>query len=623
MKRIIACLCVIALLVGFVSCSKGGNEDTESSSGSSDNSTSENITPSEPELLLAKDGMTDYVIIYPENADYFTMNLVKKLITAFSDYTGTEIKYKDDFLGRNDSAGEFEILLGNVDRPESREMYEKFRGSEYYSVSVSGSKLLLGGGSDSSLQKAVDHFIDVIIKKDSGLTKGTEKGTLVMKASQSYNYEGVYYIKSIDVNGVSVDKFRIVYPADGTLECYLARLLQRHIDINSGIKLNITDDSEQAAEYEILIGNTNRSVKSAEASKASIEVLDKNIEIHWDSDFGMAKAYSLISEEMLSSLVPNIVLKTGDSWTGREVIPDNIQKTSDYRIMYHNVWGYINADGSNPISIRPNVALAIYKQYQPDVLCLQECSAVYRNGGKALFDWLNENYTEVVYKSEGGIGNPIFFRKDLFEVLDQGYVKSRNGDKGTTYVVLRVKSTGEIFGVTNSHFAANTNAGDDPTLGNEYRVQDAECMVNAVKEIVNRYGNITVFSGGDFNSAVGSDPINAITREGLKNIRYVAQTVTEYSPYYSIFNYYEDYDVYLLQGRLTTPAEYAIDHVYYYGALPEVSKYDVVNTSLTNVASDHAAHFIDFKPAKLSEPFHVGDPETDTFKTVDFDDFFA
>lgn len=387
--------------------------------------------------------------------------------------------------------------------------------------------------------------------------------------------------------------------------------------------MNITDDSEQAAEYEILIGNTNRSVKSAEASKASIEVLDKNIEIHWDSDFGMAKAYSLISEEMLSSLVPNIVLKTGDSWTGREVIPDNIQKTSDYRIMYHNVWGYINADGSNPISIRPNVALAIYKQYQPDVLCLQECSAVYRNGGEALFSWLNENYTEVVYKSEGGIGNPIFFRKDLFEVLDQGYVKSRNGDKGTTYVVLRVKSTGEIFGVTNSHFAANTNAGDDPTLGNEYRVQDAECMVNAVKEIVNRYGNITVFSGGDFNSAVGSDPINAITIEGLKNIRYVAQTVTEYSPYYSIFNYYEDYDVYLLQGRLTTPAEYAIDHVYYYGALPEVSKYDVVNTSLTNVASDHAAHFIDFKPAKLSEPFHVGDPETDTFKTVDFDDFFA
>lgn len=203
--------------------------------------------------------------------------------------------------------------------------------------------------------------------------------------------------------------------------------------------------------------------------------------------------------------------------------------------------------------------------------------------------------------------------------METGYRKARSGDKGTTYAVLRRKRDGKLFGVTNSHFAANTNADDNATPANEYRVQNAELMAKVTKSIVEKYGKISVFSGGDFNTNRNGDPYQTLTEAGLNNIRGIAEDCTTLSPYYQVFPYNADYDFYNLRNSLTADSEWAIDHLMYYGATPTVSRYDVVNYSLALVASDHAAHFADVTLPDVLD-FREGDP--DDLTRIDFDDLF-
>lgn len=618
--RFVLSLSVLVALL-FSGCAKdnppdSGAESTDAESASETGTVEELPDP----LRLVSDGKSDYVIIYPEGASSNVMRAVRNLQSQIKDYTGAALEAQDDYLKKGQTGGTYEILIGSTNREESQGQLSGMRSGEYC-VTMVGSKLVLLGTSDIATGNAVDYFVDKILKKAEGLGPGTTGGTLVFSYDLCYRREVQTNIRSLTVGGVPVSDFRLVVPADSALESYLARMLQRHLSLYAGYDLALVTDAEEAGAHEIRIGITARTTAQAEAGKATVRVTDSgDMEIVWDSDAGLVAAYRLLSDTVFTNLKAEIALSAGEQWSAAETAPENVAKTGEMRIMYHNVWGYINADGSNPVSMRPDLALSVYRTYQPDVLCLQECSSVYRDGGTALFAWLNAYYGEIVYADQGGIGNPIFYSKAQFEVVDSGYAKSRNGDKGTTWVVLRRLSDGVIFAVTNSHFAANTNAGDDPVKGNEYRVQDAQAMAQAVQKILSQYGNITVFSGGDFNSDVGSDPYAALTGAGLKNIRSYAELCTTVSPYNSTFAYHEAYDLYLLQGKVSTDAQWAIDHVMLSGTLPQVHLYTVADDPLACTASDHLPHFADVTLQTPPPAFEEGDPNDLT--TVDFADLF-
>ncbi len=613
-KRLAAVLCLAALLL--VGCGKGNGttDETTARQTGSETEAPETDLP----LTLVEKGKSSYTVVYPEDADTKVIRAARSLATALKSYTGADIGNQDDYLKKDESAPEYEILVGLTNRQESTEAYKDLAAGEY-TVRIAGKKLVVLGGNDNGTANAVDYFVEKVLKATEGLSAGTTDGTLTFTAEQNFTQRSKYNIRSLTLNGVAMSSFRMVIPADGSLEGYFAKLLKRHLINYAGINMEIVTDAEKATEYEIRIGKTARTTGEEPQGKATVTVGEKSMEILWSSGFGFLAAHELVTAQVLSKLQAKIELKTGDSWEAKESVPANVEKSGEMRIMYHNIWGYINADGSNPISMRPDVALSVYQSYLPDVLCLEECSSAYRTGGKALFNWLGENYTEVCFPNEGGTGNPIFYNKTLFEAVETGYEKSRSGDKGTTYAVLRRKSDGKLFGVTNSHFAADTNAGDDPVLGNEYRVQDAACMAQVTKSIVEKYGKISVFSGGDFNTVKTGDPYLTLTEAGLKNIRGIAMDCTALSPYYKGFAYNADYDFYNLQNSLTTDSEWAIDHLMYYGATPTVSRYDVVNYSLALVASDHAAHFADVTLPDVQD-FREGDP--DDLTRIDFDDLF-
>lgn len=614
-KRLLSACSLLALLL--VGCGGTGNHTPSDTSGSG--TAGESDTQAPPpivELALVENGASQYQIVYPEDADTAIVRVARTVARELQSYTGAELTVTDDFLKTDATAPTYEILIGETNRTETVTVKADLMSTEY-TVRAVGTKLVILGGSDNATAKAGDHFVEKILKK-GGLTAGTTNGTFRFSSEQDYTKRSQYNIRSITVNGVAITSYKIVTPASGDVENYLAKLLKRHIALYSGMVLDIvTDETEN--DYEIRIGKTARTTASVTDGKATAAVSEKAIEILWDTDFGLTDAYNLLADQVFSNLNANIALKNGDSFSATVEIPNNVQKSGELRIMYHNVWGYINADGSNPISVRPDIALTVYRAYQPDVLCLQECSGVYRTGGKALFKYLGENYTEVCYGDQGGTGNPIFYRTDLFNAVETGYAKSRPGDKGTTWVVLERKSDGKRFGVTNSHFAADTNAGDDPVLGNQYRVEDAETMANTAKAITAKYGKISVFCGGDFNTNKSGDPYRTLTDAGLTNVRMVAFKATDLSPYQGSFPYVKEYDLYGIQGALSTSADNAIDHLMYYGVEPEVIRYDAVSYALACTASDHAPHFADVNLANVQE-FLEGDPNDMT--TVDFDGLF-
>ena len=615
-KRTAAVLCLGALLL--VGCAKGDKPSdgtgTTASVKETETEASETVLP----LTLVENGKSRYTVVYPENADTKVIRAARTLTAALKSYTGADIKDQDDYLKKNETAPEYEILVGKTNRPESEEAYKDLAAGEY-TVRIVGKKLVILGGTDNGTANAEDYFVEKVLKTTKGLSAGTTDGTLIFTAEQNFTQRSKYNIRSLTLNGVPMSSFRMVIPADGSLEGYFAKLLKRHLINYAGINMEIVTDDKEAAEYEIRIGKTARTAGELPEGKATVTVGEKSMEILWSSGFGFSAAYETVCTQVFSKLHANIALETGNNWEADESVPANVEKRGEMRIMYHNIWGYINADGSNPISVRPDIALSVYQSYQPDVLCLQECSGVYRNGGAALFRWLGENYTEVCFPAEGGTGNPIFFDKEQFEAVETGYEKSRRGDKGTTWAVLRRKSDGKLFGITNSHFAANTNAGDDPALGNEYRVQDAQTMAKAAKSIVEKYGKISVFSGGDFNTNKSGDPYQALIGAGLNNIRGIAEDCTTLSPYYQSFPYNADYDFYNLQNSLWTDSEWAIDHLMYSGATPIVSRYDVVNYPLALTASDHAPHFADVTLPDVQD-FVEGDP--DNLPRIGFDDLF-
>ena len=106
----------------------------------------------------------------------------------------------------------------------------------------------------------------------------------------------------------------------------------------------------------------------------------------------------------------------------------------------------------------------------------------------------------------------------------------------------------------------------------------------------------------------------------LKNIRSYAELCTTVSPYNSTFAYHEAYDLYLLQGKVSTDAQWAIDHVMLSGTLPQVHLYTVADDPLACTASDHLPHFADVTLQTPPPVFEEGDPNDLT--TVDFADLF-
>lgn len=581
--RSLLCLLLLSLLV---SCGGGGTAE-QGSGGSAQRETAEPKTEETlPPLDLVFGGKSDCRVIYPEGADSTLMAAVNRLCAALGRLTGGTFPSGDDFLPVGTAAGEREILIGKTNRPGSRQAAAELRRGEY-TLERSGTGLVVCGADTDTTVQAVDRLVDLIG------TNATADG-FRFRPEDAYRKTGTFYVSRVTVAGAPLGAYRVVVPDAGKVEYYAAVLFCQHLLAYTGYSLPVVTDAEAVSDREIHIGKTNRDGDALpDAGRYTVRVTERGMVALASSDTGYLGLLSALRQSVFPNTKSTLTLTAGETWGGTDQTAEPPACVGTLRIMYHNTWGYLNADGSNPMANRADLALSVYRRYAPDILCLEEAGPNWETSAGALRAWLSAGYGEIRDRGQNGAGNPIYYRTETLELLESGYDRSRAGDKGTAWGVFREKATGKLFAVTNSHFAADTNAGGDATLGNTYRIGDAGVAVRVTSRILETHGEIPVISGGDFNCMQGSEPYTVLTDAGFVNLRGKAAQVSDRSPYHGSFAYNQELGVYPLQSSLPYKGELSIDHIMTRGAAAVFHCYAVVADPIALTSSDHAPHYTD------------------------------
>lgn len=194
---LLSLLCICSL----VSCKFGYSEDE---------SDSQQITEAESQSEELK--TSPYVIVVSEKASDTVHASAFMLQKAIKTFFGYELEIKDDYLSWADTAGEYEILIGDVVRDESKAVTNlKLKD---FSISTSEKKWIIKGGDDSSTAAAVNYFSANCLD-------------IFEKCPLDYTYfsEGSYAVTTMTLCGKDVSEYIFVYPNNApACEKYATRL---------------------------------------------------------------------------------------------------------------------------------------------------------------------------------------------------------------------------------------------------------------------------------------------------------------------------------------------------------------------------------------------------------------
>lgn len=593
LKRILALACAICIVTCISACKEQAPSKVDSDTG-----TESVQAPDDNGNAIFKDGVTDFYIAFPETPSDAVFSAVRELQQAFKQYGGVDIAVKEEEIDIPSvpADGVREILVGDIDRVETRSVKAEMPDVGGYAIARRGEKLVICGGSSSMTVKAVDYFIATYIKMPALKNDTKLISELSFGEQDDYFFERMGLMNSVKVDGTELEELKIIVPKTGYTEKYAAEMLADYLYTYYGRKTPtvIADGSEYEGKA-IIIGKTDRTTVSVPDGEYRIEVTGSGVEAVSNTAAGYVDIFIALKSVFPSS-ESTVSLKVGDVWTGK--ISDYTEaKQSDIKVMYHNVLGYVD---KYPASNRPDMTLQIYLEQAPDVIGLQEFGQTYyRAYAKTLMDGLRSaGYAEICFTSQGGTGNPIFYNTEKLTLVDSGYARARSGDKGTTWAVFNTKD-GKAVAVTNSHFAANSNAGGNASLGNTYRVQDAETLLEVVNSIKTKYPNIPIITGGDFNSSMSSDPGRTLKEGGLTHATEIAEKTVDYSAWINYPVYDADRGYYLPRSFVWANIAGALDHIMLGGDTDgiEVKEYSILKDKLSCVVSDHLPQilYVDWK----------------------------
>jgi len=128
-------------------------------------------TKAEPISLLADDGTCRYVVVKPEGQDAIEQKAAIAVINAIKETLGvSSVDLTTDWLNekKNETPGEYEILIGGTNRQESTDTKTTLDGKTAYTVKVIGKKICIAGGTQATTLKAAEKFAE-IIKTNKGV----------------------------------------------------------------------------------------------------------------------------------------------------------------------------------------------------------------------------------------------------------------------------------------------------------------------------------------------------------------------------------------------------------------------------------------------------------------------
>lgn len=602
MKKLLCLLAfVLSLVLAFGACNSTQStpQPTESLTAALD----------DEKLYIVRDGISDFVIIFPKG-DNEAYNSAKNIAKQINLKFGTKLEYKNDSVLRTDSS-RAEILVGATNRPESQNALKKLSRINDYLCEKDGKKLVILGHSTDALQDAEKHFISKFVTRAEGKT-------LAFAPSDSFINELNFRVKLDSCAGNSLSDYTIIYPKNNSKgEYYVALSLREHLYSTVGLDIPVSSDECEPTKLEILIGNTNRNTaQTTSPDTFSVSVADGKLLISADSFYSYLAASKYLTYQLFSMITPPDTLCEGFSYSGNvsETAP---AREGKYRVLFNNVWG-LNTDF--PYANRPNYASSFYLAYSPDVIALNEYWDAMRSEG-TLHTMLEEHgYVELIPTAKeapsGNLRNPksnvlpIFYNPDRLKVVEASYThlkwyKSDSSDElvyadDSKAIIIAVfegldengNGNGERFIIANTHLTSNYMGS---THGYRSRLHNVEELWNAILPVTEKYADVSVLVGCDFNSRINSDEINKLLNYGFKSCHETADTKDDDNSIHSTPVY--DPSLGFFTHGSTTSSTYSngsIDHVFEYGSNIDAKLFDTLKTGFSATFSDHSPLLLDF-----------------------------
>ena len=457
---------------------------------------------------ITKELLSSYVIIIPEECGDELTEAASRIKGEIKRATGVEPKIKIDYIQEGSaiySESECEILVGLVDREESKKFHSKLKINDS-GYALINKKIVLAGHTDEAAARSVVCFLT------DTLLKGADP---VMTSADSRIISGSYSYSDVKLNGVSLSEYTIVYAQLNSFnEKRVASEFAKMIANACGAVVPcVSDKNSQSAAYEIQIGDTNRVTSNMLAQRDQAGRTEKNFY------FGLTDNGVWISggSYLALSAAINRFMQVENGADGVGVIEVNESECHECKSVTLDVFNYNIKYDLKTTDRDPNGVINTIRSASPDVFGALEVTDEWE---KKLTDAFRADYTCVAGKknhsANNGERNAIFFRTNRFDLIEQGTKWfSKTPDRQSlysgaayykifNYVVLQDKETGVRFMYINVHL--------------EPYQTDAPKKVRALqtkqlREFANEQ-SLPVVIAGDFNAIPNSEPINILTSEG-------------------------------------------------------------------------------------------------------------
>lgn len=567
MKRTKWLICLLAVLmtVALCACGKGEAKSTEASTSSGDVTTT--ATETEPVVTvenITMEQLKNYVLIRPDEAGEDVVDAVVLLRNQLIQNLEAELMLKSDLHSETVQAlriGEYEILVGNCDRDETRQFMADMKINDY-GYAMIGKKLVICGGSDDATLKAISMFISNVVMKQSG--------ELFYDGSVSVLERGEYAIDSFTLQGYDISEYSIVHKNRNGSTQALAQAVSDRIAESCGIVVPVKSDKEKATGKEILIGETNRT----DCAYTTQALNEGSYLIGADDNYICARGADGIGDYYAAYALIAALLDNAASTHQVTLAANTLQDVpvdESLKAMSFNVWV------SSPTSDRKESVRRTIMEYMPDTIGVQEASPTWMS---YLSSSLGSIYAYVGLGRDGGSSgehSAIFYRKDRFEVVETGTkwmsdtpdvvskFKESSLNRVFTYAILLEKKTNTKIMVVNTHLE-HTSA--------QARNLQVAVLMNFLKD----YTNYPIVLTGDFNADPSTEVYRMVTAQ-LADSSKIAQKSEQH---YTFHNY----------GKAST----YIDYAFVSQQNIAVSHYRVITEEMNGMLpSDHYALVIEYR----------------------------
>ncbi len=507
-------MCFAMLLTVLSSCKPGNsNIDTESNSESNSDTPKDSETeapPSDPTYVF-KDGKTDYVIIYgaDTHADAEERTFALRLKEEFKSY-GIDIDCHVDMTSWEDKPDSSvkEILIGHTNRPETETVLSKLKYSDY-AIVEEGNKIVVASNSTDGINRATNYFINRIMPE--AVKEGDKYVSLELGDGFTFNAD--YTVDTLKIDGVELTNYRIVYPYGERAYFEKASNTWREVIAEKyGYMLEIVTDKEEATEYEILIGTTNRPESTAAFDavpmisipmKYDISVKNKKLVVHCGGAYTAENSITELATKVFTK--KEVSLTEGYKFEGTLMTAKQpaLTEGADVRIMSANIMAEMAtwqvSQVAVPIPPRVEIFVANLLYYMPDAIGIQEATS---NWIRYLKIYLEGTPYELLgYKRPDGGDNysSLIYNAEKFDVEAEGFkTYTKNSTpvcRNIKWAIFKSKTNDVCFGLISTHW----DAGYEPEKV-EMRTTQLYELIDMVNKLEAKYG-CTIMTTGDYNAS--------------------------------------------------------------------------------------------------------------------------